>query len=80
MASKTVNLSLPAYAAAQAAKRPGESFSDLMLRTFQPTSLLDLVGILSEDQAQAIQQSITDGRTRSAARREQQLARWPESA
>jgi predicted CopG family antitoxin len=68
VASKTVNLSVEAYQLAAAAKRPGESFSELLLRTFRPASLWDLAGLLTTDEADAFRQDMQGSRGRSRAR------------
>lgn len=76
MPSKTVNLSVEAYEAARTAKRPGESFSDLMLRTFRPAGLRDLVGILSEAEADAMLDDLRESRRRSRQRADGQMSWW----
>lgn len=78
MPSKTVNLSVEAYEAAAAAKRPGESFSDLMLRTFRPSSLLDLVGALSDEEAARWKEDLADSRRRSRERSDRIDRMWVE--
>lgn len=72
VASKTMNVSVPAFTAASGAKRPGESFSDLFLRTFRPTSLLDLAGTLSKEQADELSAAIESGRAKSSKRQDEQ--------
>ncbi len=76
MASKTLNVSVQAYAVAEAHKRPGESFSELLLRSFRPTSLLDLAGILTAAQADELEAAVKDGRAQSRAREDKQSEHW----
>lgn len=71
-----MNVSVQAFEAASGAKRPGESFSDLLLRTFRPTSLLDLAGILSPGQADELAAAVEDGRLRSRERADRQADWW----
>lgn len=53
MASHTVNLSDEAYRRLRAAKREGESFSDVVNRTLRTGgSILDLAGILTDTEAE----------------------------
>lgn len=56
MASKTISLDEAAYTKLKAAKRPGESFSDVVHRLVEPDqpSLHEFVGLLDEDTAEAL--------------------------
>ncbi|WP_322741369.1 antitoxin VapB family protein [Fervidicoccus fontis] len=42
---KTITISIDAYEALSKLKRPGESFSDVILRLTKRRSLLDLAGV-----------------------------------
>lgn len=53
MASHTVNLSDEAYRRLRNAKREGESFSDVVNRVLGSGSILDLVGMLNKENAEA---------------------------
>lgn len=81
MPSKTINVSVQAYEAMAAAKQPGESFSELALRTFRPTSLLDLAGTLSDAQADEWKRTLAEARRRSVEETDARMRRlgWPES-
>lgn len=62
------------------AKRPGESFSELALRTFRPASLRALVGLLDDEEAEALLADLSRARERDIAwsrRRGEQIG-WPE--
>ncbi len=76
MPAKTMNVSVDAYEAAAAHKRPGESFSQLFLRTFRPASVADLAGILTDAQADELAAAIESGRQRSRERQDEQAAWW----
>lgn len=62
--SKNVRLSDAAYARLEAHKREGETFSDVVLRLAGERSLLDLAGILTDEQADALEAAIEQGRER----------------
>lgn len=51
MATKTVNLSEDAYNRLRLLKREGESFSDVVNRITGKYDILQLVGVLSEEEA-----------------------------
>ena len=63
-----MNVSVAAWEAADAAKHPGESFTDLLLRTFRPTGVLDMAGVLGDEEARRWQDDMADSRSRSRAR------------
>lgn len=74
-----MNVTVEAWEAADAAKGPNESFSDLLMRTFRRPSLRDLAGLLSDGEAEELLANIDDARTASIAasqRRRQELG-WP---
>lgn len=62
--SKSIRLSEEAYERLEAHKRNDETFSDVVLRLAGERSLLELAGILSEEEADALENAIEDRRTR----------------
>ncbi len=60
MGSKTVSLEDSAYHKLRAAKRPGESFSEAVLRLLgeKEPSLLDFVGLLDKKTVQGVRETI----------------------
>lgn len=62
--SKNVRLSDAAYSRLEAHKREGETFSDVVLRLAGERSLLDLAGILTDEQADALESAIEQRRER----------------
>lgn len=62
--SKTIRLSEDAYERLKAHKREDETFSDVVLRLAGERSLLDLAGILTDQQADAIEEAIEERRER----------------
>lgn len=62
--SKNVRLSEEAYDRLEAHKREGETFSDVVLRLAGERSLLDLAGILTDEQAAALEAAIEARRER----------------
>lgn len=62
--SKNVRLSDAAYARLEAHKREDETFSEVVLRLAGERSLLDLAGILTDEQADALEAAIEQRRER----------------
>jgi predicted CopG family antitoxin len=62
--SKSIRLSEEAYERLAAHKQEGETFSDVVLRMAGERSLLDLAGILSDEQAEALEAAIEEHRER----------------
>lgn len=62
--SKSIRLSEHAYERLEAHKRDDETFSDVVLRLAGERSLLDLAGILSDDEADAVRDAIDERRDR----------------
>lgn len=62
--SKNVRLSEEAYERLAAHKREGETFSDVVLRLAGERSLLDLAGILSDEEADALREAVAERRER----------------
>lgn len=74
-----MNVTVEAWEAADAAKGPNESFSDLLLRTFRPTGLRGLVGLLSDEEGERWKAELAAARERSIRDSQQRMKRlgWP---
>lgn len=62
--SKSIRLSEEAYERLAAHKRDDESFSDVVLRLAGERSLLDLAGILDDEEADALRDAVDERRER----------------
>jgi len=62
--SKSIRLSEEAYERLAAHKRDDETFSDVVLRLAGERSLLDLAGILSDEEADAVRDAVAERRER----------------
>jgi predicted CopG family antitoxin len=62
--SKSVRLSEEAYERLKALRREDETISDVVLRLTGERSFLELAGILSDEQADALEDAIENRRTR----------------
>jgi predicted CopG family antitoxin len=65
--SKSIRLSEDAYERLAAHKREDETFSDVVLRLAGERSLLDLAGVLSDAEADALRDAVDERRERRAA-------------
>lgn len=63
-----MNVGVAAYDALAARKRQGESFTEVILRLTRPSGLEALVGVLSNEQADAIKADMRESRARSRRR------------
>jgi len=70
MTTKTISLDEEAYEYLKAHQREGESFSDVVKRIAGERSWTEVVGILSEQEADSLESTIEDGRARSRERRD----------
>ena len=68
MSIKTVSLDEEAYEQLKARKQDGESFSQVVKRLAGERSWSEVVGILSDDEADALADAIDEGRSRSVRR------------
>jgi predicted CopG family antitoxin len=68
MGTKTIRLDDEAYERLASRKREGESFSDVVKRVAGERSLLEIAGILSDEGAETMRETITERRTRSRER------------
>jgi len=68
MGTKTIGLDDEAYERLANRKREGESFSDAVKRIAGERSLLELAGILSDEEAETMRETITARRDRSRDR------------
>lgn len=62
--SKSIRLSEEAYERLEAHKRSDETFSDVVLRLAGERSVLELAGILSDEEADALERAIDERRDR----------------
>jgi predicted CopG family antitoxin len=62
--SKSIRLSEDAYERLAAHKREDETFSDVVLRLAGERSLLEIAGILSDDEADAMREAVEERRAR----------------
>lgn len=73
--SKSIRLSEDAYERLAAHKREDETFSDVVLRLAGERSLLDLAGVLSDTEADALRDAVDERRQRRATELEE-TADW----
>lgn len=65
---RNVRLTKEAYQRLEGRKQPGESFSDTVERIAGERSLLDLTGILSDEEATEMREAIRESEERSRER------------
>ena len=68
MATKNIAISEEAYQRLKSLKRPGESFTDVIERMTRRRGILELAGVLSKRDADALEARVKDGRARSSRR------------
>ena len=69
--SKSIRLSEEAYERLAAHKREDETFSEVVLRLAGERSLLELAGILNEEEANALRDAVDERRERRAGELEE---------
>jgi predicted CopG family antitoxin len=69
--SKSIRLSEDAYERLAAHKREDETFSDVVIRLAGERSLLDLAGVLSDAEADALRDAVDERRGRRATELEE---------
>ncbi|MFY4816517.1 antitoxin VapB family protein [Halorubrum sp. Atlit-26R] len=77
--SKSIRLSEEAYDRLAAHKRDDETFSDVVLRLAGERSLLELAGVLSDDEADALREAVEERRNRRSAELEDTADRLREA-
>ncbi len=68
MSTRNISISDDAYARLAALKKPNESFSQVIRRITGKRSILELAGILSEQEAREFKQAVGDSRKLSKYR------------
>ena len=68
MPTRTISLDEEAYERLRAHKREGESFSDVVKRLAGERSLSEVAGILTDEEADALEDAVAAGRARSVER------------
>ena len=68
MPTRTISLDEEAYERLRAHKRESESFSDVAKRLAGERSWSEVAGILTDEEADALEDAVAAGRTRSAGR------------
>ncbi len=68
MGSKNISISDEAYARLAALKGPNESFTDVVNRLTGKNSLMELAGVLNEEDAEALRGAVAELRAASVTR------------
>lgn len=75
MGTKTISLTEEAYERLKAAKKEGESFSDVVNRISPGVRLEEYWGILDDDAADELRETVAEGRDRRGAVRSERRER-----
>ena len=70
MATKTLSITEAAYERLAAEKRPGESFTDVIMRLTKKRSLFDLHKVVSKKEAESVAEAIAESRREQMALQE----------
>lgn len=68
MATKTISITEEAYERLKTKKKGNESFSEVITRITNKKSILELAGLLTQEQADHLEKSIAASRERSRKR------------
>jgi len=79
MGTKNVRLDDDVYERVKSEKRPDETFSEAIERLIGGASLLDLAGILSDDEAAEMREVIEDVKTDSTEDTDELVARFEDA-
>jgi predicted CopG family antitoxin len=77
--SKSIRLSEEAYDRLAAHKRDDETFSEVVLRLAGERSLLELAGVLSDEDAEALRRAVEERRERRTEELEERADRMREA-
>jgi len=75
MGTKTIRLDDEAYDRSASRKCEGESFSDVVKRVAGERSLLEIAGVLSDQEAKTMRETVAERRARSRERSERVATR-----
>jgi len=75
MATKTISLDEDAYNRLKNLKKGDESFSDIVKRIADEKSLLEVAGILSEEEAEELRKNVEELRERTRTETDQRAER-----
>ncbi|WP_336343181.1 antitoxin VapB family protein [Halalkalicoccus ordinarius] len=75
MGTKTISLTEEAYERLKAAKKEGESFSDVVNRISPGVRLEEYWGVLDDDAADELRETVAEGRDRRGAVRSERRER-----
>jgi predicted CopG family antitoxin len=75
MGTKTISLTEEAYERLKAAKKEGESFSDVVNRISPGVRLEEYWGVLDDDAADELRETVAEGRDRRGAGRSERRER-----
>ena len=75
MATKNIAISEEAYQRLKALKKPGESFTEVIERMTRSKGVLDLAGVLSKEQANAVSGEVREMREKTSRRLQRTIER-----
>lgn len=77
MGTRTISITDAAYSRLAQQKRPGESFTDVILRLTGRRSLRELANLVDREEADALAEAIEAGRAEHRDRRAARLGKTP---